>query len=278
MPVPPERSIFFPNSPASRTVLHCFNASENSITQQSLTKPSRRLYNTLYFIKSGEGNLNFLESKIYVCPGDLYLLPANIGGKLKTSTELHFISVDFQLLFDGQFDLFCLLDHPNKTKLSNSDAAAILLQKIVYLSERNNGFDFEERSKLLAKLLPPFIEHLQRNIPDGNVESYLRFIPVLNQIAHTPNSSVTTQQLARSLKIGDEYFARQFKTLFKVPPKRYILRKRIATAKRELVSTGKTIVSIAAACGFPSSEHFAKTFKKETSYTPSEYRKRYTQA
>lgn len=65
----------------------------------------------------------------------------------------------------------------------------------------------------------------------------------------------------------------RFKTRFKqetgVPPVEYILRARIAEARRRLVADGCTVTEVAYALGFSSSQYFATVYKRFTGERPS---------
>ncbi len=79
--------------------------------------------------------------------------------------------------------------------------------------------------------------------------------------------------LANILEISVVYAGKKFKMLFDKSFNTYLAEYRISKAAIMLADEHKTNADIAQQCGFSSTEYFIKTFKKITSYTPSEYRK-----
>jgi AraC family transcriptional regulator len=68
---------------------------------------------------------------------------------------------------------------------------------------------------------------------------------------------------------------RAFPQTFGQTPHRYVLSLRVDEAKRRLADTEEPITDIALSCGFVNAQHFATRFRKATSLTPSEYRRRH---
>ena len=54
---------------------------------------------------------------------------------------------------------------------------------------------------------------------------------------------------------------------------RYILDKRMYMAKYLLSSTDLSVEQVSLDCGFSDSAYFCRLFKKETGFTPTQYRK-----
>ena len=53
-----------------------------------------------------------------------------------------------------------------------------------------------------------------------------------------------------------------------------VIRARISFAKSLLISTDMTVAAIAEKCGYNSTVHFSRQFRRETGYTPGEWKKR----
>tara|TARA_B100000614_G_scaffold244456_1_gene248637 strand:- start:553 stop:747 length:195 start_codon:yes stop_codon:yes gene_type:complete len=52
----------------------------------------------------------------------------------------------------------------------------------------------------------------------------------------------------------------------------YLIRSRIAEARKLLTTTAEPIETIAALTGFCNAPHFSRTFKRDTGMTPTKYR------
>ena len=79
--------------------------------------------------------------------------------------------------------------------------------------------------------------------------------------------------LAESLKISVYYLCHMFKAVTGITVTEYCNSIRITKAKQMLISTGKTINSIAQTCGFCTAAYFTENFTKLEKTTPTEYRK-----
>lgn len=81
------------------------------------------------------------------------------------------------------------------------------------------------------------------------------------------------EELAEQLEISKNHFIRQFHDAVGISPGRYLTNIKINHAK-ELLQNGETSLElIAITCGFSGASYFRKVFKKETGFSPSEFRK-----
>ena len=60
---------------------------------------------------------------------------------------------------------------------------------------------------------------------------------------------------------------------FPAMPSRYLIRLRLARARRLLRETTRSMIEIGLEVGYPSPSHFAHAFQREVGVTPSEYRR-----
>jgi AraC family transcriptional regulator len=65
---------------------------------------------------------------------------------------------------------------------------------------------------------------------------------------------------------------RWFKSVFGLPPHRYVLRQRVQRSQSLLHSTTLPLTEIALQCGFYSHSHFTGVFKRHVGTTPNQYR------
>ena len=90
------------------------------------------------------------------------------------------------------------------------------------------------------------------------------------------------ENLQQPMRLGDlsalvhmspYHFARLFAGSTGAPPHRFIMRRRIETARALLATDGMRISEIARAVGFCTASHFATTFRRVVGVTPSAYRR-----
>lgn len=66
-----------------------------------------------------------------------------------------------------------------------------------------------------------------------------------------------------------------FRTHTGLTPNDYLLRIRLKRAKEKLASSSASVQSIATACGFADNGYFARVFKRQTGFTPLDYRRHF---
>lgn len=103
-----------------------------------------------------------------------------------------------------------------------------------------------------------------------------RLLAIERRIAQ-PGKLPTLEELASECRVSVRQLTRGFRTSRGCSIGDYLAQHRIDVAKRRL-ATDESIKSIAAATGFSSQSTFTYTFRRATSVTPHEYRKRVLRA
>ncbi|MFZ9964938.1 MAG: AraC family transcriptional regulator [Terrimicrobiaceae bacterium] len=86
---------------------------------------------------------------------------------------------------------------------------------------------------------------------------------------------IDLEALARKLGMGYSRFRRIFREQTGISPWQYLLRSRLAHARRLLASGEETVASIAETVGFGSGFHFSAAFKKAYGVSPGLWRKKH---
>lgn len=84
----------------------------------------------------------------------------------------------------------------------------------------------------------------------------------------------SAETLARAVAMSRSAFMDRFTALVGVPPIRYLTAWRLATARRELRESGKSVGQLAYAVGYGSEEAFSRAFKREYGLAPAHWRER----
>lgn len=105
----------------------------------------------------------------------------------------------------------------------------------------------------------------------GKVESKL-LMDVANYIQQNLSSSITVEDIAKSLYLSRPYLSKKFKKETGISVTEFIHRQKIEEAKRLLKYTDKSLLSISIYLSFSSQSHFTNMFKKMTGQLPKEYR------
>lgn len=97
---------------------------------------------------------------------------------------------------------------------------------------------------------------------------------ILEYIEENLAQPIALRQLGELAGTSIRHFERAFRQAIGVPPHAYILRKRVARSQNLLLSEpGLTIDEIAVRAGFSSSSHLSSTFRRQTGYSPSAFRR-----
>ncbi|MEU8824758.1 AraC family transcriptional regulator [Streptomyces sp. NPDC048636] len=83
---------------------------------------------------------------------------------------------------------------------------------------------------------------------------------------------ITLDDLCALTSYSRFHFVRYFKAVTGHTPYRYLIELRIDTARKHLESGDDSIATVSQRCGFQSTEHFSRTFRRIVGYPPSQYR------
>ncbi|HEX8637469.1 MAG TPA: helix-turn-helix transcriptional regulator, partial [Pyrinomonadaceae bacterium] len=155
------------------------------------------------------------------------------------------------------------------TDFYNPNLSALILKL-------NNEFDAEDTASTLAVealLLEISVEASRQKTEtttDGKTPRWLltakEFIHA--EFAHNP----TLDEIAAAASVHPVHLSRIFRRHFRRTIAEYIRRLRVESACNALTKSDKSLVEIAAACGFSDQSHFSKNFKRIMNVTPAEYR------
>jgi AraC family transcriptional regulator len=87
------------------------------------------------------------------------------------------------------------------------------------------------------------------------------------------DSHVTVASAARAARLSPAHFHRQFRTLFGQTPMQFLQERRLAAARRLLISTDEPVTTICFLVGLESLGSFSSLFRRRFGRSPSRYRK-----
>jgi AraC family transcriptional regulator len=97
---------------------------------------------------------------------------------------------------------------------------------------------------------------------------------ILDYIEENLAQPIALRKLGELAGVSTRHFERAFRQAIGVPPHAYVVRKRVARAQTLLLSEpGLTVDEIAARAGFSSSSHLSSTFRRQTGYSPTTFRR-----
>lgn len=98
---------------------------------------------------------------------------------------------------------------------------------------------------------------------------------VSNYIQHHMSECITVDKIAEEVYLSRPYLSKRFATEAGESLSSFILRAKTEEAKRLLKYGDKSLTAISQYLGFSSSSHFSRVFRKYTSMSPREYRKKH---
>jgi len=135
--------------------------------------------------------------------------------------------------------------------------------------QMKNGFVHKKNRLFMVGLFYNLLYHI------SNSKSHISN-SVSNAINFIENNyfyDITNETLAEACHLNEEYFRKQFKKVYGISPKQYIIDTRLNIAKQMLSEGIHKINIISEKCGFSNQYHFCRLFKDKTGVTPSEYMK-----
>jgi AraC family transcriptional regulator of arabinose operon len=232
-------------------------------------------YSKLYFICEGEGWLKIDGKEFSPLPGQLCFMPAHVEQSYATisADTYHKYWCHFTATM-GELDLFQWLEVPYCMDIKNKERMLDLFQELTTL-HKDTEFTSRIREKaVLLEIIAEFLteaDKLIRVVPGrmGDVERLNRIEKFIDENLSEP---VTLEQIAKHVHLHPNYLVRYFNKHFAVPPLKYLNRKRMQKAKALLSTTSLAVKEVAERVGFSDTNHFAKVFRRESSFSPTEYR------
>jgi AraC-like DNA-binding protein len=95
---------------------------------------------------------------------------------------------------------------------------------------------------------------------------------VMERMEAEIESDVGLRELASGVGLSPSHLSAVFVAAAGVPPRRWLLCRRVERARELLTRTRRNITDIALSCGFSSSQHFSTVFKAQEGCTPTDFR------
>lgn len=153
----------------------------------------------------------------------------------------------------------------------------LILKKIFELQNQNGSFEFETLINLfeLWKIFYDNIQLKSENQPKSRENLHRSQLQIMMQFIHSNyNKNITLSDIASSVYISKNSALQVFQKGISISPISYLIQYRLARATELLLSTDKTITSIALETGFESVGYFCRKFKEYYLMTANDYRTR----
>lgn len=232
----------------------------------NLTEHSHHNIEMIYFVEA-KARIHMTNKVIYGTLGDLIIYPP---GHLH---EEHIGTAPAQTCMYLRFELnsqsclktpFQLKDKTNKLHW--------IFNEIIELSSDKGKVVDEHLLQLYIQIL---LLNVQKNI-ELSLEEDLDLVEgVIHYIKKNYKEELTVNELAGQFFVSPSYLSRRFAYKKGISPMQYVTKIRIERAKKLLAIKEIPITEIAELVGVSDPKYFSRLFKKETTYTPSQFRKIY---
>jgi two-component system response regulator YesN len=242
-------------------------------------------------------SLNIAKQNV-VKKSKLFLLQQGIGEKVK------YISPDLNrwkyLLDEGYYDItkkevYSFLDMQMKHGNINMSFLKKFHHDFVYLffntvnknqlktsnifsKENESDYDYEAIMNSYMTLnhiknLVDFVINYLKSQNKSEDVGQSRIDDIVNYLHKNIQKNVTRKDIAEEVYLNPEYLSRLFKKEKGVTLSEFILEEKMNIAKHLLETTNFSVSIVASKVGYTNFSHFAQSFKKLYSISPSEYRK-----
>ncbi len=231
------------------------------------------IYHITYVIQ-GKSEVVIDSKKHKINPTSLlYVPPGHFHISLNDEdTDYELIEIKFTI--DVRNPSSIILQEPFHLNVHNPAGIEVALDRVV----RAGIFKLDEEKiiekiRLIESLILIFNEKTKQLrtelIPTG-LEMKIR--EAIEYISLNYTKFITVEELAELVGLSESYFTSCFKKIAGSSPIEYVLQMRINHSKELLMETDWSVGQIASACGFSSSQYFARLFKKKTGLTPTMFR------
>lgn len=246
----------------------------------------------IIYIKESTGTRFIGNSIAKYEAGDILLIGSNLPHFLKSDEVYHTNACDLRVKgtiihFEKEF-MYCAINYyPHFIKIKN------LLQE----SQRGIYFakgHFRKLQELLEKIplenglnqLMLFLEILKEmsetdekqtisttDFVNETIYDTARIDKIISYLNKNYTRHISLDEIASFAAMNSSAFCRYFKSKTGKSFKNYILDMRIGYACKLLLMEDVSVSQLSSQCGFETISHFNKTFKKNTGFVPSHYRK-----
>ena len=228
------------------------------------------VYDTFFYIVSGECSLMIDGEYTILKPGDLTFLPK---GKMRAYSNMSEIITLYEMNFSAEIDgknWYSALELDNCTYTVRPDPNEKILNlfesAVRYELNRSILYDVIHSSNLLTLIKIFAILKTERD----NVAHL--FLPVTNYMKDNLEKQIRVSDLAELMYMEETYFIKKFKKALGDSPITYLNKLKIYRAMHFLAERNFTLSEISRKVGIYDSSYFSKLFKSYAGITPMEYR------
>jgi AraC-like DNA-binding protein len=193
------------------------------------------------------------------------------------AVEIYHFRFDYQLVYKEKQEWLSLTPGTDLSPLrglltaERSGEIRLLFEKVYHLWKAYDPVSQYKCNLAFRELWLSIIENMLDRQYWSDTDSAIKF--TCEYMTKHFRSSLTVEQLAKMAGISTGYYSREFKRLFGLSPKEFIIHLRVNKAKELLGSSEYPLTEVSKMVGYGDEFYFSRIFKRVTGITPSLYAK-----
>ncbi|RRD56972.1 AraC family transcriptional regulator [Tannerella forsythia] len=230
--------------------------------------PHRHSFFSLVWFTGGSGFYVIDFEEYEIKPNRIFLVsPKQVHNwDYSESSKGYIITTDYSL--GKELNLCCLSPY-----LDINDKLKNLLE--IAFPDLIENFQLRNDISIDIQYIYKQVERFAAKNQQQHYTTNSQLIQFKKLISENRNHLLTINEYAEQLHLSGEQLNTLCKTYTGTSAKQYILDLKITEAKRQLIYTSCNINEIAYSLGFDDSSYFSRIFKKKTSFSPSDFLKKY---
>ncbi|MBO4369828.1 MAG: helix-turn-helix domain-containing protein [Paludibacteraceae bacterium] len=245
----------------------------------------------IYYVRSGCAWLRIGNDEVEMRSGFQYLIPANCEHTFKCDEdlELYYMFVlqhrknklidaydlpievkanqATQLLFENYCNLYPQLQlslEPKDSVFGHYPTYGSFLQTFRQMSD----YERIQLHGMVEIVLSYFLKHAELRVPATDI----RIKKVLEYVSKHLQEQINVEQLADYACLTKSYLIRTFREIMHITPLQYVIKSKMQLAQKMLAESDRSVSEIATKLGFSDVSYFIRLFRKNTGFTPQDYR------
>jgi AraC-like DNA-binding protein len=247
------------------------------------------------------GNEYYLKERVkYAVSADRFLVlneGTQYSSYIQSSEEVESLTINFNAKYEAEVsrvvlqDIDKLIDNP-----FNTDKEGVFFEEKLYAHNstvspliytvRELSENFHENKDSLNEVLYFLLEAMLLNNTEiineinkidaaklsTRMEIYRRLNEAKDYIDSCFNEDITLDDLSNISLMSPFHLLRQFKKNYGITPHQYLMNCRLEQAKRNILTTDKSLTDICFMIGFKDMSSYSKLFKRKYGLSPQQYR------